>query len=1286
MSKRSQFVLVSFLAIFAFAIPNSFAPLANAQAASRPDAATAILQTHARSAALRAHAVAALPHSAGASQQAATPQFSVSAGSYSDTQTISITDSTPGATIYCSTNGTYPNVPSSLLPNPPVCPASLTVSSSEVVVAVAVASGYSTSAYASAQYNIASSNTPYVYSIAGNDAAGCNGNGSPALLAQLGNMEALAVDSSGNVYVADGGCNVVRKISASTGTLSVFAGTGAEGDTGDGGPASSAELWQPVAVAVDASGNVYIAESGDNVVRKVNTSGVITTYAGNPSGTGGNDSPANTIPFTPITALTFDSAGNLYVATQSLVWQVNATSGIATQYAGGGWNYGSASNGGSATSAGLLSITGIAIDKQGNLYIVDQGYSVVRKVNSQGIISTVAGVWSYGLSDTGDGGPATSAPLEIPWGIAVDSAGNFYIADSLDYAIREVNVSTGIINTVVGVFDDPYTVSGDGSPATSVGLDVPQHIAIDGSGNIYLADYMHQGVRKITAPGAPPTQTAAAPTFSVASGTYPGTQTVTISDATPGSKIYVSFNGLPATAASEGYHGPIDVSGSVAIQAVAVGPGYLPSTATSTTYTITTPPDAIISTIAGNGHFGFSGSGGLATSAELGETQAVALDAAGNLYIADSSQNVVWKVIASTQNISVVAGNGTAGFSGDNGQATAAELNQPSGVAVDKSGNLYISDSSNSRIRIVAAATGTITTVAGPGNILTLGDGGPATSAFLGTLDGLVIDNANNLYIADVGTSRIRKIDLGTGIISTVAGGGVDTTTFENGMSATDAYIQPLDVAVDSAGNVYFPDTWNVRILKVSASNGTLTTVAGNGIYSNMDGDGGPATQAAIAPTQGIAVDASGNVYFSDRNAAVRKVDASTGILTTPAGNYYLGYGGDGGAAEMAGLDLPQGLALDTKGSLYVADCFNYVVRKVTFPSPAPAPSFSLPSGSYIGEQKVSITDTAQGAAIYYTTDGSTPTTASTEYTQPLALTSNTTLQAIAVVAGYTESSAASASYTISMLTPSIALTASANPAFASNSITFSAAVSSASGTPAGTVAFLDGSAQLGTGTLSGGTATFSTSSLTSGTHSITAVYSGDTTFLSVTSSALTETVENFTFGTSSGSSNSATASPGGTATYTLAVTPPSGETTPAAITFSVSGLPTGATATFSPTSVPAGSGATNVTLSVTVPSQSSATLPLRSPSGRRALPMALGLALLPLALLRRNRSLFKHMLILFAFCAASTLGMAALSGCGGNGGSGSGGGGSQPQSYNLTVSATSGTLTNTTQLTLTVN
>jgi sugar lactone lactonase YvrE len=433
---------------------------------------------------------------------------------------------------------------------------------------------------------------------------------------------------------------------------------------------------------------------------------------------------------------------------------------------------------------------------------------------------------------------------------------------------------------------------------------------------------------------------------------------LTITDATPGAEIYVSLNGSAPTTLDQGYHGPIEITGSVTVQAVAVGPGYLASAPVSATYTITTPPAAVISTVAGDGVFGMLGIGGAAASAEIGEPVAVTFDGAGNLYIADGEKYVVWMVSATTGEITIVAGNGTFGYAGDGGPATAAELGGPDGLAVDKAGNLYIADGSSDRIRMVTAQTGVITTIAGPGVYGTLGDGGPATSAFLRGPGGIGFDSAGNLYIADSGNNRIRMIAAKTGIISTVAGGGVSGLLGDGGLATAATLSNPDDLALDSAADLYITDFYDGRVRRVDAATGLISTVAGNGVLGD-NGDGGLATEAEIDSWRGIAVDGAGNLYLSNLPDTLRKVDATTGIITTIAGDGYFGYGGDGGAATMAELYEPKGLAFDAAENLYIADSANYRVRKLTFPQPQPQTIvFTPPSPVYYGIPSITLTAT----------------------------------------------------------------------------------------------------------------------------------------------------------------------------------------------------------------------------------------------------------------------------------------------------------------------------------------
>ena len=330
-----------------------------------------------------------------------------------------------------------------------------------------------------------------------------------------------------------------------------------------------------------------------------------------------------------------------------------------------------------------------------------------------------------------------------------------------------------------------------------------------------------------------------------------------------------------------------------------------------------------INTLAGNGTAGYSGDTGPATSAQLSYPQGIALDAADNMYIADTYNNRIRKV--SNGVIITVAGGGTS--RSDNISATSAALNQPSGVAVDAAGNLYIADSGNNVIRKVS--NGVITTVAGNGTAGFSGDNGPATSAQLYNPDGVAVDSAGNLYIADMNNSRIRKVS--NGVITTVAGTGTAGFSGDNGPVARAQLDSPDGVAVDAAGNLYIADMDNNVIRKVS--NGVIYTVAGNGT-AGFSGDNGPATSAQLYIPTGVAVDTAGNLYIADhQNDRIRKV--SNGVITTVAGNGTLGYNGDDIPATSAALGWPYGAAVDASGDVFFSESSGLSRIRVLTPSAA---------------------------------------------------------------------------------------------------------------------------------------------------------------------------------------------------------------------------------------------------------------------------------------------------------------------------------------------------------------
>jgi len=593
-----------------------------------------------------------------------------------------------------------------------------------------------------------------------------------------------------------------------------------------------------------------------------------------------------------------DSAGNLYISTMvvgdeglygNVVYKVDP-SGQLTTVAGNGTE-GFSGDGGPATNAALSGPQGVYIDSAGNIFIADSLNDRIREVDAAtGIIHTVAGNGNFGFS--GDGGPATSAELHSPSGVFGDSAGNIFIADSGNERIREVVAATGIIHTVAG--NGNFGFSGDGGPAPDAELVTPSGVFVDISGNIFIADTGNARIREVVA----------------ATGII---QTVAGNGTNGG-----GGDGGPATSAQ--LNGPFDVAvdGSGNVFIADSGNQRIREVVAST---------GTIQTVAGNGAQGFSGDGGPATSASLRNPFGLSVDGSGNIFIADRDNNRIRKVVAATGNIQTVAGNGTFGYSGDGGPATSATINVPSDVYADSAGNLFVADSFNNRIRKVVAATGDIQTVAGNGIADFSGDGGLAASAALHSPEGVFVDGAGNIFIADHSNGRIREVVAATGNIQTVAGNGTFNFSGDGGPATSAGLVQSNGVFVDSSANIFLPD--NSRIREVVGTTGIIQTVAGNGTYGSS-GDGGPATSAELYLPLGVYVDGFGNIFIADsNNSRIREVVAATGTIRTVAGNGTSGFSGDGGPATGAQLAGPKGVYVDSAGNLFIADTYNSRIREV---------------------------------------------------------------------------------------------------------------------------------------------------------------------------------------------------------------------------------------------------------------------------------------------------------------------------------------------------------------------
>ena len=375
----------------------------------------------------------------------------------------------------------------------------------------------------------------------------------------------------------------------------------------------------------------------------------------------------------------------------------------------------------------------------------------------------------------------------------------------------------------------------------------------------------------------------------------------------------------------------------------------------------------LIITVAGTGFPTFFGDGGPATNANIALPNGVAVDQEGNFYIADTINHRLRRVDAATGIITTVAGTGVSGFTGDGVAATATRLNNPTGIAVDAAGNIFFSDRNNQRVRRVDASTGIITTVAGIGTVGFSGDGGSAASAQLTTPEGIALDADGNLFIADSNNHRVRRVDALTGTISTVAGNGTAGYSGDGAPAINASLYLPSGVAVDTGGNLLIADTNNRRIRRVDALTGNITTVSGNGLWG-FSGDGGPATDARLTAPTRVKLDAAGNLFIADRNNnRIRRVDASTGNISTVAGNGTFGPLGDNGPATDAGLIMPNSVALGPAGNLFVADTWNSRIRFVQLvehEEEAPPASGNQPPAADAGPDQTIECASHAGAAV----------------------------------------------------------------------------------------------------------------------------------------------------------------------------------------------------------------------------------------------------------------------------------------------------------------------------------
>ena len=526
----------------------------------------------------------------------------------------------------------------------------------------------------------------------------------------------VAVDSVGNLYIADSLNHTIRKITA-TGVVRTLAGAAGMPGNADGA-GSAARFDQPRSTAIDGVGNIYVADSFNHTIRKVTAAGVVTTLAGTASTPGSADGTGTAASFNTPTGVTVDGAGNIYVADQAnhTIRKVSTT-GVVTTLAGAAGMLGRED--GTGNGARFYEPTGVAVDSAGNLYVADQVNESIRKVTPAGVVTTLAGNGGYGWSD----GTGNAARFDGPTGVAVDSLGNVYVADSANYTIRKVT-ATGVVTTFAGAAWRPGSADGTGAAA---GFRLPGNVAVDIAGDVYVPDG-NSTIRKITATGI-------VTTFAGSAGMY-GTV-----DGVGGSARF----GGPSGAA-------VDGAGNI----------YVADLSSSVIRKVT--PECVVTTLAGAA--GMRGSAdGVGAAARFSAPSAVAVDSAGNVYVADLSNDTIRK-ITSVGVVSTLAGTAGAYGSAD-GTGPAARFDKPSAVAVDSSGNVYVADVGNSTIRKITA-TGTVITLAGRAGAIGYADGPGATAQFYQPY-GVAVDSHDNVYVADSGNSVIRKITPAA-ITTTIAG------------------------------------------------------------------------------------------------------------------------------------------------------------------------------------------------------------------------------------------------------------------------------------------------------------------------------------------------------------------------------------------------------------------------------------------------------------------------------------------------------------------------------------
>jgi sugar lactone lactonase YvrE len=660
--------------------------------------------------------------------------------------------------------------------------------------------------------------------------------------ARFNALAGIAVDGAGNVYVADG--HSIRKLSTD-GRVTTMAGVASEWGNNDGARAA-ARFNSPQGLAADAAGNVYVADRDNHAIRKITPDGTVSTLAGSALLPGAGDGPGSRAGFFRPSAIAVDASGNVFVAdTRNFTIRKISSTGVVTTLAGRADEQGNID--GPAQSARFGFIEGIAVDTAGDVYVADNSSHVIRKLSTRGVVTTVAGLNStLGSAD----GVGAAARFAYPGGLAIGKDGNLYVADSHSGTIRRITPA-GKVTTLAGLADHPGTDDGPGSTAR---FNSVHAIAIDQQGNVYVTDSAYNP----NIPGTAPTR-------------------------------------------------------------------YLPPGPSATVRRIDTA--GVVSTLAGHASTLSDSPDGMGAIARFESPSGIVADRDGTLYVADTTANTIRKITVSGQVTTLAGKTGVRGHV--DGTGSEARFDSPSGIALDRSGILYVTDSASGFVRKITPE-GLVSTLAGAGGVRGSVDGlGPA--ARFSTPTGIAIDRSGNLFVTDGWANNIRKITP-AGEVTTVANtSGQRGST--DGPAEQARFVVPAGIAIDHAGNLYVCDFGNRTIRKITP-HGDVTTFAGHAPRPDRNGDlpprsvDGVRAAAEFASPLGIAVDESGNLYVADGNT-IRKVTPA-GVVTTIAGK-------DGEAGIRLGrlpgrLETTGGLAVIDSNTLAVTERFT--VLKILFDDP----------------------------------------------------------------------------------------------------------------------------------------------------------------------------------------------------------------------------------------------------------------------------------------------------------------------------------------------------------------